>query len=254
MRLDKSSHKALLIMNIVLSVLCLMLVAFCVVHFGAGAKAGGSNIAIKSIYLNVEHPEAGRRPAGPTVIYLGDADATKDKETERENEEEEQSETEVITENVILQGFPISKTVRLVMVGDTGKKGELTIAADGSFKGLQKGSTSVNGETVSTAALFNGSFSNIRQISEHTYAAELMEVNYENKRDKFWVENGEKYLFAEVGGLKVGEEFLLYVPGAQKEELPESYRALYADWKPETALETFALHCPETKLGYMEQK
>lgn len=285
MRLDKASHKALLIMNIVLSVLCLLLVAFCVVNFAAEKKARGRNIAINSVYLNVEHPDTEVVPGKPTIIYVdggearrnsdsvkGDSegkdtkksDKTEKKEVERSDKESGTEETmqtdengeEVVTETKVIQVnyFPISHPVRMVMMGEVGKSGELTVQPDGAFKGSQKGSVIVGGEKYITETIFNGKLSNIRQTGAYTYAADLSSVVYENEQEGAWEKDGEKYLFAEAAGMKVGEEFLFYVPGAKKAELPEAYFALNQDWDPESALETFALYCPKTELGYMEQK
>ena len=269
MRLDKS-HKALLIMNIVLSVLCLLLVAFCVVNFAADKKVGGRNIAINSVYLNVEHPDTEVVPGKPTIIYVDGGEARRNSDSGKndstakkgdtaentENAESLQTDEKVVTQTTIVyvDKFPISNPVRMVMMGEAGKSGELTMQPDGTFEGTQKGSVIVGDEKYITETVFNGKLANIRQTSAFTYAADLSSVVYENKKDGYWEKDGEKYLFAEAAGLKVGKEFLFYMPGAKKSGLPEAYFALNEKWDPESALDTFALYCPETELGYMEQK
>lgn len=259
MRLDKS-HKALLIMNIVLSVLCLSLVAFCVANFAADKKTGGRNIAINSVYLNVEHPDTEVVQGKPTIIYVDGGEARRnsnsDKNDSTSKKTEESMQTEVVTETkiVYVEKFPISNPVRMVMMGEAGKNGELTIQPDGTFKGTQTGSVIVDDEKYVTETVFNGKLANIRQTGAFTYAADLTSIAYENKQDGYWEKDGEKYLFAEAAGLKLGKEFLFYMPGAQKSELPEAYFALNEKWDPQSALDTFALYCPETELGYMERK
>ncbi|MBQ2966573.1 MAG: hypothetical protein IJE10_00430 [Clostridia bacterium] len=254
----KNSKKTLLIMNIVLSLLCLLLLGICVADVCMD-NGNGRNIAIKSIYMNMEHPGTVRE-AKPTVIYVGGASEAPAESDEKDNTEEEIVNPDT-SENEVLQTgsgttavFPLQTEVKLKLASDTDRAGNFVISPDGSFVGDYISKAVLDGEDYVVKSEFQGKLQNVRQMNEHAYAATLSELLYTNKQAGHWVEDGKKYIFAEPSVLKPGEEFVLYLPGTPQEEVPESMRALYAAFAPGEMSDTYALLCETSKLGYFGNK
>lgn len=65
---------------------------------------------------------------------------------------------------------------------------------------------------------FNGRFDEITKINEYSYSMHLAELHYETEVDREWIEDGTRYIGAELKGLK-GETFMFYLPDTPMAEM-----------------------------------
>ncbi len=65
---------------------------------------------------------------------------------------------------------------------------------------------------------FNGRFDEITKINEYSYSMHLAELHYETEVDREWIEDGTRYIGAELEGLK-GETFMFYLPDTPMAEM-----------------------------------
>ena len=105
---------------------------------------------------------------------------------------------------------------------------ELTIGADGSFKGKyhdsEMGSIGPgypNGTRYYSE--FSGKFVNPEKVNEYTCKVTVAEIEYANEVNTEEILDEVLYHYSEAQGIAGAEEILIYLPGAPISELPEDY-------------------------------
>lgn len=90
---------------------------------------------------------------------------------------------------------------------------------------------------------FSGTFSDLRQLDEHSYSMMLENLTCQETEGEEWVEDGTLYIGSTPYGLEGGTAFYLYTPEASTDVLTtESLQVEWPDWNlPETV--------PEGQLG-----
>ena len=124
----------------------------------------------------------------------------------------------------------------------------LSLMPDGSFTGQYSdwdsgGDPSVYPEGVYYICNFSGTFQNLRQLDDTTYAMTLKTLTAQETEGAEWTEGDTFYIGAAPYGLEGGTEFLLYTPEASTDVLTtESLQVEWPEWNlPETV--------PEGQLG-----
>ncbi len=112
--------------------------------------------------------------------------------------------------------------------GAGGWSTELEVAADGSFTGLHHdsdmGDTGEDypGGTVYTCH-FHGKFSQPVKVDELTYSMQLESIEQEEAEGEEVIEDGVRYIGSYPYGLDNATEILIYLPGSQRQDLPEGF-------------------------------
>lgn len=83
---------------------------------------------------------------------------------------------------------------------------------------------------------FSGTFSDLRQLDEHSYSMMLENLTCQETEGEEWVEDGTLYIGSTPYGLEGGTAFYLYTPEASTDVLTtESLQVEWPDWNlPET--------------------
>lgn len=68
---------------------------------------------------------------------------------------------------------------------------------------------------------FSGKFENITQISDHSYAMTLTQVELDRPEGEEWIQDGIRYVSSDAFGLTGGEKFVFYLPETPLEGLSE---------------------------------
>ena len=86
---------------------------------------------------------------------------------------------------------------------------------------------------------FSGTFSDLRQLDEHSYSMVLENLTCQETEGEEWVEDGTLYIGSTPYGLEGGTAFYLYRPEASTDVLTtESLQVEWPDWNlPETVPE-----------------
>lgn len=104
----------------------------------------------------------------------------------------------------------------------------LYVGEDGSFSGIFEDHDNETGEGYPNGILywcnFTGTFSQPERISPYACALTVETLEFETEPGTVEIRNQEKYVADEPRGLSLGDEILLYLPGAPIEELPEEFR------------------------------
>lgn len=123
----------------------------------------------------------------------------------------------------------------------------LSLACDGSFTGQftdwDAGSDPTYPGGLYRICTFSGTFSDLRQLDEHSYSMMLENLTCQETEGEEWVEDGTLYIGSTPYGLEGGTAFYLYAPEASTDVLTtESLQVEWPDWNlPETV--------PEGQLG-----
>ena len=124
----------------------------------------------------------------------------------------------------------------------------LSLGADGSFTGQYSdwdsgGDPSQYPEGIYYICNFSGTFSDLRQLDETTYAMTLETLTAQETEGEEWTEDGTLYIGSAPYGLEGGTEFFLYAPESSTDVLTtESLQVAWPEWNlPETV--------PEGQLG-----
>lgn len=120
---------------------------------------------------------------------------------------------------------------------------ELSINSDGSFQGLYNDSDmgdSGEGYPGGTrySCNFKGRFDNLEKVDEFTFKMKLVSLTFEQEPGTEELADDVRYVYSTAYGLDGGEEFYLYLPGAELAQLPEEYRGWVGYYNLETAAET----------------
>lgn len=83
---------------------------------------------------------------------------------------------------------------------------------------------------------FSGTFSDLRQLDEHSYSMMLENLTCQETEGEEWVEDGTLYIGSTPYGIEGGTTFYLYTPEASTDVLTtESLQVEWPDWNlPET--------------------
>ncbi len=135
------------------------------------------------------------------------------------------------------------------MSGVGGWSTYIDITADGSFSGYHHEWDWDHMEDNNPLCLysFTGQFSTPEQINEYTYSMRLeqKEVDQNNKEDICYI-----------SGLGDGEEFLIYLPGAPLDELPEEFvwwvRSPMGIKEEDTSLPSYGLYNVTEEVGFFD--
>lgn len=135
---------------------------------------------------------------------------------------------------------------------------ELQIKADGSFSGNFHDSDmgdSDEGYPNGTVYFcsFTGQFSKLQKVNNYTYSVTVEELNEVPAAEE--IEDGVRYIPSTPYGMCKGE-FLIYLPGAPLDELPEEFvwwvKAPVGIKDDETMLPWYGLYNVQEKLGWFE--
>lgn len=114
----------------------------------------------------------------------------------------------------------------------------LEIGEDGSFSGHYQ-DVDLGGDPPDTRFCnFTGRFSWPEKVNEYTYSVKLEEFQKEDDKEEL-DEYGMLWVPADAYGLEGGDEFLIYLPGAPVEKLPEPFvmwtaHGYYGSWNGDT--------------------
>ena len=119
----------------------------------------------------------------------------------------------------------------------------LFINSDGSFEGLYNDSDmgdSGEGYPGGTrySCSFKGRFDSLERVDEFTYKMRLASLEFEQEPGREELADDVRYIYSTAYGLDGGEEFYLYLPGAELAKLPEEYRRWVGYYNLEEISET----------------
>lgn len=102
----------------------------------------------------------------------------------------------------------------------------MTIEEDGLFKGMYSDSNMGDSgdaypDGTRYCCNFKGQLSELTQIDELTYTAELIDISYENAVGKEEYADNVRYVYSDAYGLDYAETLYFYLPGTSKENLSE---------------------------------
>lgn len=124
----------------------------------------------------------------------------------------------------------------------------LTLQPDGSFTGQYSdwdsgGDPSQYPEGIYYICNFSGTFGNLRQLDDTSYAMTLETLTAQETEGEEWTEDGTLYIGSAPYGLEGGTDFFLYAPESSTDVLTtESLQVAWPEWNlPETV--------PEGQLG-----
>ena len=149
------------------------------------------------------------------------------------NEEvKENTEVEILEEVVVEEGkteisesdfsFAEFKNINFTFLsGAGGWSTEMTIAEDGSFRGIYHDSDM--GSYTEYYCSFQGKFTEPVQQSEYIYSTTIESLSYDNPAGTEEIKDGIRYIYSDAYGLDNPKEILIYLPGMPIEELPEGY-------------------------------
>lgn len=136
---------------------------------------------------------------------------------------------------------------------------EIQLANDGYFTGKYEdfnGGESGNGYLSTTYMNeFNGKFSEIKKLDAETYSMKLLDIDYKYEDGKEWIEDKGKYIATEAYGFEEGEDFLLYSPNKNTQDLDEDLlswgggHGIYPNSSNESVLH-WVLHNKKTNYGF----
>lgn len=123
---------------------------------------------------------------------------------------------------------------------------ELVLSPDGSFTGFYRDmDMGTTGEGYPNGTMyvnrFSGSFENIRQLDEHSYALTLSHLTSDYEEGKSWIEDGIRYVSSVPYGMEQGGEFLFYLPDTPVNGLSEEFLSWWPSRYTEPAPETLEL-------------
>lgn len=137
----------------------------------------------------------------------------------------------------------------------------LTLQPDGSFTGQYSdwdsgGDPSQYPEGIYYICNFSGTFSDLRQLDETTYAMTLEALTAQETEGEEWTEDGTLYIGSAPYGLEGGTEFFLYAPESSTDVLTtESLQVAWPEWNlpgtvPEGQLGCWMLYNQDMDQGF----
>lgn len=138
--------------------------------------------------------------------------------------------------------------------GSGGWGTELDVAEDGTFSGYYQDMDMGGDPPTTSFCRFTGRFSKPEKINEYTYSVR-MEVLKKEKAEEWTDKDGMHWIPSIAYGLEDGDEFLIYLPGAPIESLPEYFVQWsahgYDSWDNET-LTGYGLYNVKEQYGWFE--
>lgn len=139
---------------------------------------------------------------------------------------------------------------------------EIQLASDGSFTGRYEDANSgMSGDgyfSSNNISEFTGLFGEFKRLDEDTYSMKLLDINYKHEDDEEWIEDNIKYIATEAYGFEEGEDFLLYSPNKNMQDLNEellSWGAGHGIHSPPTKeLLHWVLHNKKTDYGFYSEQ
>lgn len=138
----------------------------------------------------------------------------------------------------------------------------IELYSDGSFTGKYEDANAWmpgNGHTSTNyISEFTGWFGEIESVDEETYSMKLLDINYEHEPGEEWIEDHVKYIASEAYGFEEGEDFYLYSPNKQTNDLNEELlswgggHGSYEHSQQELLL-YWVLHNRETDYGFYSE-
>lgn len=99
---------------------------------------------------------------------------------------------------------------------------ELVVAADGSFSGDYQDMEMGGNPPCTYFCHFHGQFSLPEKVNEYTYSVKLERLETGEDKEELDVD-GMLWIPSDAYGMEGGEEFLIFLPGAPLDELPEYF-------------------------------
>ena len=164
--------------------------------------------------------------AGMMVFGVaGSSMAAENSSTEKITE----AESEISTEEEAHPLFEELSAQQFVFSSGAGAWGTmLYVNSEGAFSGeFHDSEMGMTGEGYSHGTIyqskFSGKFTETVQINDYTWSMQIEEIAFEKEVGTEEIKDEILYSYTTPYGLEGGEEFLLYLPGAPLEELPEEY-------------------------------
>lgn len=143
------------------------------------------------------------------------------------------------------------------MIGAGGWCTELHIADDGTFTGgyfSHQLFPENDGAWELYVCEFSGKFSELEKVNEYTYSTQMEELTIEQAQKGLEGADLTPVEERTAPGLEGGEEFLIYLPGAPLDELPEEFlywiRAPHGIEEEDTVLPGYGLYNVNEQLGW----
>lgn len=195
-----------------------VVLALCLTACGAPGEAAPEAPSSPPPAVAEDAPAEG--PAAPSTVepILPPEEQTTDLPTE---ENEGGPDADPASEAIFPRSFRFAS-------GAGGWSTDLEVAADGSFIGVYYDSD--NGMV--TYCNFHGKFSQPVQVNEYTYSMRLESIEQEKAEGEETVTDGIRYIVSSPYGLDGADEILIYLPGSQRQDLPEGFVGWAETWHP----------------------
>ncbi len=100
---------------------------------------------------------------------------------------------------------------------------------------------------------FKGQFSRPEKVNEYTYSMKMEQMEKDEAEEAFDAD-GMLWIPSEAYGVEGGEEFLIFLPGAPVDELPEYFFLWtahgYGSWVDYSVLPDYGLYNVEEQTGF----
>lgn len=198
-----------------------------------------------------------------TINFKGKDEVQKEPENDFVSEEKDSANNEedfIEEDEDIIDHIDFEEPLHLMFFSGAGAwHTEIQLANDGSFTGMYEdfnGGESGNGYLSTTYMnQFNGQFSEIKKLDAETYSMKLIDIYYKYEDGEEWIEDKGKYIATEAYGFEEGEDFLLYGPNKNTQDLDEELlswgagHAIYPNSSNESVLH-WILHNKQTNYGF----
>lgn len=163
----------------------------------------------------------------------GDAEEQVDTKGQVDTKENEESQEQVSQNEEDKFQFEDLKNLQFYFSSGAGRT-YVNIYADGSFSGEYSDSDMGDtGEDYPNGTIhqsdFTGQFTQPVKVNEYTYSIRIRELSYAEEVGKEEIEDGVLYCYEKAYGMDGAEDFLIYLPDAPLDELPEEFKEWLID-------------------------
>ncbi len=181
---------------------------------------------------------------------------------EPEQQEPEQQEPEQQSNAEVEEDFGFQELSDYVFYFSSGAGAwytELRINEDGTFKGhYQDADMGDAGEGYADGTLyvcdFTGQYGDLEKVDDFTWKMKLESLVFEREAGEEEIIDNVRNIYATAYGIDNGEEFYLYLPGAEFSDLPEGFkdwvRNSCPDGRAEEKLSFYGLYNEKTEEGF----
>jgi len=182
---------------------------------------------------------------------------------ENVSEIEETEKEESISEEEVFSFTEFKNLNFSFLSGAGGWSTEMTVAGDGTFKGIYHDSDMGDNSDeypngTQYYCSFSGKFTKPVQKEEYIYSTTIESISYDHPVGTEEIKDGIRYIYSEAYGLDNPEEILIYLPGMPIEELPEGYLSwVRTNWRMdyeftanETSLPFYGLYNVNSEQGF----